>query len=120
MLASCIERLSDRLEMFSYGVQFVNLDSSHHTLLQNMTYEALIADRQKVVGSPGLNDKIPAGVAASRDFGKGGAGCRITLHYVAAPVQTLAGPTSFWTTVVAQVHLPSVALRLRVMVLPLT
>jgi hypothetical protein len=40
---------SDRLEVFTYGVQFVNLDSGHHTLLQNMTYEALIADRQKIV-----------------------------------------------------------------------
>lgn len=40
---------SDRLEVFTYGVQFVNLDSSHHLLLQNMTYEALIADRQKIV-----------------------------------------------------------------------
>jgi c-di-GMP-binding flagellar brake protein YcgR len=40
---------SDRLEVFTYGVQFVNLDSAHHTLLQNMTYEALIADRQKIV-----------------------------------------------------------------------
>lgn len=40
---------SDRLEVFTYGVQFVQLDSSHHLLLQNMTYEALIADRQKIV-----------------------------------------------------------------------
>jgi c-di-GMP-binding flagellar brake protein YcgR len=40
---------SDRLEVFTYGVQFVNLDSGHHMLLQNMTYEALIADRQKIV-----------------------------------------------------------------------
>jgi hypothetical protein len=35
--------------VFTYGVQSVNLDSSHHMLLQNMTYEALIADRQKIV-----------------------------------------------------------------------
>ncbi|MDB5936926.1 MAG: flagellar brake protein [Massilia sp.] len=40
---------SDQLEVFTYGVQFVNLDSGHHMLLQNMTYEALIADRQKIV-----------------------------------------------------------------------
>jgi c-di-GMP-binding flagellar brake protein YcgR len=40
---------TDRLEVFTYGVQFVDLDSAHHMLLQNMTYEALIADRQKIV-----------------------------------------------------------------------
>jgi c-di-GMP-binding flagellar brake protein YcgR len=39
----------DRLDVFTYGVQFVNLDSGHQTLLQNMTYEALIADRRKIV-----------------------------------------------------------------------
>lgn len=36
-------------EMFSYGLQFVNLDPMHYTLLQNMTYEALLADRLKIV-----------------------------------------------------------------------
>lgn len=36
-------------EVFTYGVQFVNLDPTHYTLLQNLTYEALIADRQKIV-----------------------------------------------------------------------
>ncbi|WLI88595.1 flagellar brake protein [Massilia sp. R2A-15] len=40
---------SDRLEVFTYGVQFVELDPSHQMLVQNMTYEALIADRQKIV-----------------------------------------------------------------------
>lgn len=40
---------TDRLEVFTYGVQFVDLDPSHYLLLQNMTYEALIADRQKIV-----------------------------------------------------------------------
>ena len=40
---------TDRLEMFTYGVEFVDLDSSCQVLLQNMTYEALIADRQKIV-----------------------------------------------------------------------
>lgn len=36
-------------EVFTYGVQFVDLDPVHYTLLQNMTYEALLADRQKIV-----------------------------------------------------------------------
>ena len=36
-------------EMYSYGVQFVDLDPIHFTLLQNMTYEALLADRTKIV-----------------------------------------------------------------------
>ncbi|GAB3379430.1 flagellar brake protein [Massilia agri] len=36
-------------EVFSYGVQFVDLDPMHYTLLQNLTYEALLADRLKIV-----------------------------------------------------------------------
>ena len=36
-------------EVFTYGVQFLELDPVHYTLLQNMTYEALLADRQKIV-----------------------------------------------------------------------
>jgi c-di-GMP-binding flagellar brake protein YcgR len=36
-------------EVHSHGVQFVNLDPVHFTLLQNMTYEALLADRAKIV-----------------------------------------------------------------------
>lgn len=39
----------DSPEMFSYGVQFVDLDPMHYTLLQNLTYEALLADRLKIV-----------------------------------------------------------------------
>jgi c-di-GMP-binding flagellar brake protein YcgR len=39
----------DQYEVFTYGVQFVDLDPVHYTLLQNMTYEALLADRQKIV-----------------------------------------------------------------------
>jgi len=35
--------------MYSYGVQFIDLDPVHYTLLQNMTYEALLADRGKIV-----------------------------------------------------------------------
>jgi c-di-GMP-binding flagellar brake protein YcgR len=44
-----VQSSSDQLEVFTYGVQFVDLDSGHYTLLQNLTYEALIADRQKIV-----------------------------------------------------------------------
>ena len=40
---------AEQFEVFTYGVQFVDLDPGHYTLLQNMTYEALIADRQKIV-----------------------------------------------------------------------
>ena len=40
---------ADKPEVFTYGVQFVDLDPMHHTMLQNLTYEALIADRQKIV-----------------------------------------------------------------------
>ncbi|MES2263877.1 MAG: flagellar brake protein [Pseudomonadota bacterium] len=39
----------DKDEVFTYGVQFVDLDPVHYTMLQNLTYEALIADRQKIV-----------------------------------------------------------------------
>jgi c-di-GMP-binding flagellar brake protein YcgR len=39
----------DQGEGFAYGVQFANLDPVHYTLLQNLTYEALLADRQKIV-----------------------------------------------------------------------
>lgn len=35
--------------LFTYGVQFVDLEPTHYTMLQNLTYEALIADRQKIV-----------------------------------------------------------------------
>ena len=34
---------------FAYGVQFTSLNPAHYTLLQNMTYEALLVDRQKIV-----------------------------------------------------------------------
>ena len=36
-------------DIYSYGVQFVDLDPVHYTMLQNMTYEALLADRMKIV-----------------------------------------------------------------------
>jgi c-di-GMP-binding flagellar brake protein YcgR len=34
---------------FAYGVQFVELDPGHFTLLQNLTYEVVLADRQRIV-----------------------------------------------------------------------
>jgi c-di-GMP-binding flagellar brake protein YcgR len=44
------EKAPDGLgETYSYGVQFVDLDPVHYTLLQNLTYEALLADRMKIV-----------------------------------------------------------------------
>ncbi|SFF57103.1 c-di-GMP-binding flagellar brake protein YcgR, contains PilZNR and PilZ domains [Duganella sp. CF458] len=39
----------DGRDVFSYGVQFTGLDPAHFTLLQNLTYEAMLADRQKIV-----------------------------------------------------------------------
>lgn len=36
-------------EVYTYGLQFVDLESIHHALLQNLIYEALISDRQKIV-----------------------------------------------------------------------
>lgn len=34
---------------FAYGLQFIELDPAHYMMLQNLTYQALIADRQKIV-----------------------------------------------------------------------
>lgn len=34
---------------YSYGVQFLELDPVHYILLQNMTYEALLSHRSKIV-----------------------------------------------------------------------
>ena len=36
-------------EIHTSGVQFIDLEPTHYTMLQNLTYEALIADRQKIV-----------------------------------------------------------------------
>lgn len=36
-------------EVFTYGMQFVDLDPSHYMVLQNLTYEALLEARQKIV-----------------------------------------------------------------------
>jgi c-di-GMP-binding flagellar brake protein YcgR len=42
-------RKDDGAELFAYGVQFLDLDQVHHTMLQNLTYEVLLADRQNIV-----------------------------------------------------------------------
>ena len=42
-------RESDGAEFFAYGVEFLELDPVHYTLLQNLTYEVLLADRQNIV-----------------------------------------------------------------------
>jgi c-di-GMP-binding flagellar brake protein YcgR len=42
-------RREDGAEMFAYGVQFLDLDQVHHTMLQNLTYEVLLSDRQNIV-----------------------------------------------------------------------
>lgn len=44
-----VKPAADQHDVFAYGVQFVDLDPVHYTLLQNLTYEALLADRQKIV-----------------------------------------------------------------------
>jgi c-di-GMP-binding flagellar brake protein YcgR len=44
-----VAKAADDSDLYTYGMQFVDLDPGHYTLLQNMTYEALLADRQKIV-----------------------------------------------------------------------
>jgi c-di-GMP-binding flagellar brake protein YcgR len=42
-------KAGDQPEVFTYGMQFVDLDRAHYMLLQNLTYEALLEARQKIV-----------------------------------------------------------------------
>jgi len=42
-------RESDGAEVFAYGVQFLDLNPVHHAMLQNLTYEMLLTDRQNIV-----------------------------------------------------------------------
>ena len=44
-----VSKAADGTDLSTYGMQFIDLDPGHYTLLQNMTYEALLADRQKIV-----------------------------------------------------------------------
>ncbi|NIA55566.1 flagellar brake protein [Massilia sp. TW-1] len=46
---SALSTAAEQAEGFAYGVQFSGLNPAHYTLLQNLTYEALLADRQKIV-----------------------------------------------------------------------
>ncbi|MGJ7916373.1 flagellar brake protein [Massilia sp. LXY-6] len=46
---NALRRESDGAEFFAYGVQFLELDPVHYTMLQNLTYEVLLADRQNIV-----------------------------------------------------------------------
>ncbi|MCG2586442.1 flagellar brake protein [Massilia sp. TS11] len=47
--AGVVEDRPDSEPIYTYGVQFLGLEPSHYTLLQNLTYEALISDRAKIV-----------------------------------------------------------------------
>jgi c-di-GMP-binding flagellar brake protein YcgR len=47
--ASTVPGEQNGQETFAYGVQFVDLEPMHYTMLQNLTYEALLGDRQKIV-----------------------------------------------------------------------
>ncbi|MFZ4874941.1 flagellar brake protein [Janthinobacterium sp. Mn2066] len=40
---------NEQRDSYTYGLQFIDLEPTHYTLLQNLTYEALIVDRQKIV-----------------------------------------------------------------------
>jgi c-di-GMP-binding flagellar brake protein YcgR len=44
-----LRKEADGSELFAYGVQFLDLDPVHHTMLQNLTYEVLLSDRQNIV-----------------------------------------------------------------------
>jgi c-di-GMP-binding flagellar brake protein YcgR len=46
---NALRRESDGVEIFAYGVQFLDLGRVHYTMLQNLTYEVLLADRQNIV-----------------------------------------------------------------------
>lgn len=47
--ASTVKPPDEDARLHAYGVQFVDLDPTHYMMLQNLTYQALIADRQKIV-----------------------------------------------------------------------
>lgn len=46
---NALRREGDGTEFFAYGVEFLALDPVHYTMLQNLTYEVLLADRQNIV-----------------------------------------------------------------------
>jgi c-di-GMP-binding flagellar brake protein YcgR len=46
---NALRREPDGAEVFAYGLQFLDLDPVHYTMLQNLTYEVLLTDRQNIV-----------------------------------------------------------------------
>jgi hypothetical protein len=46
-------------DVFAYGLQFIDLDPHHFMLVQNLTYEALLADRQKIVQALSEETGVP-------------------------------------------------------------
>jgi c-di-GMP-binding flagellar brake protein YcgR len=46
---NALRRETSGAEFFAYGVEFLELDPVHYTMLQNLTYEVLLADRQNIV-----------------------------------------------------------------------
>jgi c-di-GMP-binding flagellar brake protein YcgR len=46
---NALRREEDGTQFFAYGVEFLALDPVHYTMLQNLTYEVLLADRQNIV-----------------------------------------------------------------------
>lgn len=44
-----VEPAPDGSARYAYGLQFIDLDPGHYMMLQNLTYQALIEDRQKIV-----------------------------------------------------------------------
>ncbi|TWI66120.1 c-di-GMP-binding flagellar brake protein YcgR [Pseudoduganella lurida] len=46
---SAVEPTAGTPGKYGYGLQFIDLDPSYYLMLQNLTYQALIGDRQKIV-----------------------------------------------------------------------
>lgn len=46
---SAAQPAADGRPIYAYGMQFIDLDPAHYMMLQNLTYQALIGDRQKIV-----------------------------------------------------------------------
>ena len=47
--AAAVEPYPDGKPKYAYGMQFIDVDPGHYMMLQNLTYQAMIADRQKIV-----------------------------------------------------------------------
>jgi c-di-GMP-binding flagellar brake protein YcgR len=44
-----IRNVNEAQDSFAYGVEFIDLEPTYYMLLQNLTYEVLLADRQNIV-----------------------------------------------------------------------